>query len=68
MCRLLSSTVIPDGFYEPWGDYPEVVEKGEFPMLAALKHVRLFEGDEREVGNHNNKEVENHLLGLRMMG
>jgi hypothetical protein len=37
-----------DGFFEVWGDFPEVVDKGVFPTLGALKHVRLFEGDPRE--------------------
>ena len=32
-----------------WGDFPEIVERGEFPTLAALRHVQLFEGDPREV-------------------
>lgn len=41
--------VICDGFYEVWGDFPEIVERDEFPTLAALRHVKLFEGDPREV-------------------
>jgi hypothetical protein len=41
--------VICDGFYDVWGDFPEIVERDEFPTLAALRHVQLFEGDPREV-------------------
>jgi hypothetical protein len=49
LLRLDFNDVICDGFYEPAGDYPEVVDKGEFPSLAALKHVQAFEGEAREV-------------------
>ncbi len=48
-CSLDYVDNVCDGFYECWGDFPEVVDKGEFPALAALKHVQLFEGDLREV-------------------
>jgi hypothetical protein len=40
---------IPDGFYEAFGDFPELVEPGELPTLAALKHAQIIEGDLREV-------------------
>ncbi|KIY94265.1 hypothetical protein MNEG_13698 [Monoraphidium neglectum] len=48
-CRLSYGELLCDGFYDVWGDYPEIVERGEFPTLAALRHVQLFEGDPREV-------------------
>jgi hypothetical protein len=47
--RLSYGELLCDGFYDVWGDYPEIVERGEFPTLAALRHVQLFEGDPREV-------------------
>jgi hypothetical protein len=48
--RLDFDDVVCDGFYECWGDFPEVVDKGQFPTLASLHHVQLFEGDLREAG------------------
>jgi hypothetical protein len=40
---------ICEGFYEVFGDFPEVEEKDTFPSLEALKRVRTAEGDFREV-------------------
>jgi hypothetical protein len=40
---------VSDGFYEVYGDFPEVVDKGEFPTLPQLRQVQNFEGDPREV-------------------
>ncbi|KAI8475823.1 MAG: sterile alpha motif and leucine zipper containing kinase AZK [Monoraphidium minutum] len=48
-CRLGYGDATCDGFYDVSGDYPEIVERDEFPTLAALRHVQLFEGDPREV-------------------
>uniref|UniRef100_A0A383WHV6 non-specific serine/threonine protein kinase n=1 Tax=Tetradesmus obliquus TaxID=3088 RepID=A0A383WHV6_TETOB len=47
--RLDYSDVVADGFHEPLGDFPEVVDKGGFPTLAQLRHVTPFEADAREV-------------------
>ncbi|KAF8067119.1 SIS8 [Scenedesmus sp. PABB004] len=47
--RLDYADLIPDGFYEPLGDFPEIVEKGDFPTLGQLRHVQSFEHDPREV-------------------
>eukprot|EP00879_Flechtneria_rotunda_P007398 GHRR01007760.1.p1 GENE.GHRR01007760.1~~GHRR01007760.1.p1 ORF type:complete len:799 (+),score=316.22 GHRR01007760.1:393-2789(+) len=47
--RLDYTDIICDGFFEPVGDFPEIIEKGEFPTLAQLRHVQAFEGDRREV-------------------
>ena len=47
--RLSPTDLVVDGFYEPVGDFPEVVDKGYFPSLAALGHVQAFEADPREV-------------------
>jgi len=47
--RLGTRDLICDGFYDVWGDFPEIVEREEFPTIAALRHVQLFEGDPREV-------------------
>lgn len=43
--------MVCDGFYEPVGDFPEIVEKGDFPTLGQLRHVQSFESDPREVGS-----------------
>jgi hypothetical protein len=48
--RLDYGDSICDGFYEPLGDFPEIVEKGNFPTLGQLRHVQSFEQDSREVG------------------
>lgn len=40
---------IQDGFYFCHGDFPEVAEPGEFPLLSALSRVRTLDGDHREV-------------------
>lgn len=48
-CSLGYEDCIPDGFYEAFGDFPELVDPGELPTLAALKHAQLIEGDLREV-------------------
>lgn len=47
--RLDYDDIICDGFYEPIGDFPEIVEKGEFPTLGQLRHVQCFDSDPREV-------------------
>jgi hypothetical protein len=47
--RLDYGDSICDGFYEPLGDFPEIVEKGNFPTLGQLRHVQSFEQDSREV-------------------
>lgn len=45
------SDVIPDGFYDVWGDFPEVVENSsDFPApLSMLRQVRTLDEDPREV-------------------
>lgn len=48
-CSLDFVDTIVDGFYEVWGDYPEVVEPSEFPQLPALRNVRTADDDPREV-------------------
>lgn len=50
LSRLGYEDVVPDGFYDLVGDFPEVAEPGELPSLASLRQVALFEGDSREVG------------------
>lgn len=44
---------IYDGFYDCWGEFPEVAPAGSsgagFPSLKVLKKLRLAEGDLREV-------------------
>lgn len=48
--RLEASDVICDGFYDVEGDFPEITDNpAEFPTIAALRHVRCFEADPREV-------------------
>jgi hypothetical protein len=43
--------VICDGFYDVEGDFPEITDDpADFPSIAALRHVRCFEADPREVG------------------
>jgi hypothetical protein len=49
LCSLGYEDCIPDGFYEAFGDFPELVDPGELPTLAALKHAQIIEGDLREV-------------------
>ncbi|PNH03484.1 Serine/threonine-protein kinase CTR1 [Tetrabaena socialis] len=44
--------VITDGFYDIYGDYPEVQEGAEFPGLEHLRKVRVASGDVREVLAH----------------
>ncbi|KXZ44278.1 hypothetical protein GPECTOR_70g509 [Gonium pectorale] len=41
--------VITDGFYDIYGDYPEICDDNEFPSLDQLRRVRIAEGDVREV-------------------
>jgi hypothetical protein len=42
--------VIRDGFYDVEGDFPEITDNpADFPTIAALRHVRCFEADPREV-------------------
>ncbi len=48
-CSLAYNDMITDGYYECYGDYPEVVDKGEFPSLKALRQVVPLEEDPREV-------------------
>jgi hypothetical protein len=48
-CSLGYGDVVSDGFYEVWGDFPEVAEKSEFPSVNNLRKVRPLDGDPREV-------------------
>ena len=49
-CRLDYGDVICDGFYDIEGDFPEITDNpADFPTIAALRHVRCFEADPREV-------------------
>lgn len=50
-CSLGYSDVISDGFYDVFGDFPEVVEATSvFPgPIDALQKVRTVPGDVREV-------------------
>ncbi len=43
------SDVLSDGFYDVFGDYPEVCDNDEFPALEVLRKVRTGTGDVREV-------------------
>jgi len=53
-CRLDYSDVICDGFYDIEGDFPEITDNpADFPTIAALRHVRCFEADPREVGRQS---------------
>jgi hypothetical protein len=45
--------VIADGFYDAYGDFPEVCEgPNDFPALENLRKVRTSSGDVREVSMH----------------
>lgn len=42
---------ITDGFYDVYGDYPEVCDQPtEFPTLSTLRRVKPLDKDAREVG------------------
>jgi hypothetical protein len=67
--RLDYGDIICDGFYEPLGDFPEVVEKGNFPTLGQLRHVQSFEQDSREVrSSSNSSSRKSRLTSSRAMG
>eukprot|EP00210_Caulerpa_lentillifera_P007300 g6978.t1 len=40
---------ICDGFYDVWGEFPEVTSSRSFPSLKPLKRMKLDDGDLREV-------------------
>ncbi len=49
-CSLGYGEVVADGFYDIFGDFPEVCEgPNQFPALADLRKVRTGSGDVREV-------------------
>lgn len=52
-CSIDYEEHIYDGFYDCWGEFPEVAPTGSsganFPSLKVLKKLRLAEGDLREV-------------------
>lgn len=49
-CSLDYDDPIRDGFWDPWGDWPEVVDQpSEFPTLAVLRRVHALDDDPREV-------------------
>ena len=53
MCILRSlgkEDMLMDGFYECYGDFPEIVDENQFPTLDNLRKVRTGDGDPREVG------------------
>jgi hypothetical protein len=62
--RLDYGDIICDGFYEPLGDFPEIVEKGNFPTLGQLRHVQSFEQDPREVSTSSSSS--NDSSGTRL--
>ena len=59
-CSLGYEDCIPDGFYEAFGDFPELVDPGELPTLAALKHAQIIDGDLREVSNSQEQKHKGH--------
>ena len=50
-CSLDFRDRVPDGFYVPWGEYPEVELTGEYrvPPLALLESIEPDASDDREV-------------------
>lgn len=50
ICSLDYDDPIRDGFFDPWGDWPEVLDQPtEFPTLANLRRVQALDEDPREV-------------------
>jgi hypothetical protein len=56
--RLDFPDTICDGFYDVEGDFPEITDNPlDFPTIAALRHVRCFEADPREVRSWGSTHV-----------